>query len=254
MTAGQTNRVMTRLRHAHEVHKIESLLETMLASGSVCLQVEKVFADLARLKDFTFLEELSVRQLKRGIAAVGSLKKLTKLSLWEITKLNFGFIEDLSALEHLHCYAVKFANFALPTAPSSLRHITFRVCNGFGGKLDLSSCEQLQDLNIEDCGHLSEIVGCSQLKQLSRVNLSNIRDLSSLAGIASAPNLKSVIVQLTPNLPIAELEWMLTHPTLENVFPLLDSNEKSPLMQQVIELLEPKFGDGLLKHPSHWAS
>jgi hypothetical protein len=53
-------------------------------------------------------------------------------------------------------------------------------------------------------------------------------------------------------LPIVELEWMLTHPTLENVYPLLEANTNSPLMERVRRLLAPRYGDDLFERPLDW--
>jgi hypothetical protein len=53
-------------------------------------------------------------------------------------------------------------------------------------------------------------------------------------------------------LPIVELEWMLTHPTLENVYPLLEANTNSPLMERVKRLLAPRYGDDLFERPLDW--
>lgn len=116
----------------------------------------------------------------------------------------------------------------------------------------MSESKSLQTLYLEDCGHLSKISGCNHLNHLTHVTISNVRDLCSLSELADAPNLKAVVVQLAPNLPIVELEWMLTHPTLENVYPLLEANTNSPLMERVRRLLAPRYGDDLFERPLDW--
>jgi hypothetical protein len=237
-----------RIRHAHDVRKIDGLREHMLSEGTVCLEVEKVFSDLSRLKEFDFLEELSIRQLKKGIAAVGGLQRLTKLSLWEIRALDFSFVRTMRSLVDLHCYGIKFKAFCLPSAPNALRHITLRVCNGFGGQLDVSDATGLETLTLEGCGHIASLTDCRDLENLRHVSLSNIRDLDSLSELSTAPNLESVVVQLTPNLPVSELEWMLNHRSLKHVYPLLDSTRNSPRMKDLLEMLAPKFGSSLFDH------
>ncbi len=214
----------------------------MLSEGTVCLEVEKVFADLSQLHDFEFLEELSVRELKRGIAAIGSLEHLTQLSLWEIRALDSTFVRTLRSLQKLHCHGVKFKQFCLPSVPNALRNMTLRVCNGFDGELDVSNGPGLESLYVEDCGHIARISDCQALENLNHVTISNIRDLESLAGLSAAPNLKSVIVQLTPNLRVSELEWMLSHPSLVHIYPLLEQSIKSSKMKEVYEMLSPRFG------------
>lgn len=238
-------RRVTRVRHAHDASKTEGLSERMLAEGTVCLEVDKVFADLNQLKDFAFLEELSVRKIKRGIATIGTLEHLTKLSLWEIRALDFSFARSLRSLQNLHCYGVKFKCFCLPAIPNALQSMTLRLCNGFGGELEISDAPSLEFLFVEGCGNISSIADCGDLENLRHVSISNIRDLDSLSGIAKAPNLESIVVQLTPNLCVSELEWMLHHPSLVDVYPLLDPNIESSTMQEAIELLSPKFGADL---------
>ena len=148
-------RKTARIRHEHEAHKIPGLRDKMIADGIDSLQVEKVYKDLGQLKDFEFLTDLSIRGLKKGIAAVGNLTKLEELALWDI------------------------------------------------------------------------------------------RGLDSLKKIANAPNLRSIVVQKTPKIKVSDLEWMLEHPTLEQVYPALAPVKGDPILDEIQELLGPRFGDDL---------
>ncbi len=240
-------RRIERIRHKHDSTRIAGLRAKMEADGTVALEVDKVFADLGQLQDYTFLEELSVRGLKRGAKAIGELKGLLKLSLWAIRDLDIEWIRGLQRLEYLFCHGIKFNPFFLPATPSALQYLQLVQCNGFGDELNLSSVENLEYLTVRECGHISRISDCSHLKKLKIVSISNIRDLNTLHGISSAPNLRTVLIQMTPNLSVNDLEWMLEHPTLEQVYPALEVDEGAPILDDIRALLAPRFGEDLFE-------
>lgn len=242
-----SGRRVERIRHKHDFTKIAGLRERMEADGTVALEVDKVFADLGQLQGYTFLEELSVRGLKRGVKTIGELKGLLKLSLWAIRDLDIEWIHGLQKLQNLYCHGIKFNSFCLPAVPSALQFLQLVQCNGFGGELNVSSSEELQYLNVTECGGISRISDCSHLKKLKDVSISNIRDLNTLQGISSAPNLRSLLIYRTPNLSVKDLEWMLEHPTLEQVYPALDIDEGAPILDDIRALLAPRFGEDLFE-------
>jgi hypothetical protein len=87
-------------------------------------------------------------------------------------------------------------------------------------------------------------VGHSHLKDLRHVAIANIPELDSLAAIAAASNLKTMIIHKTPELPIRELEWMLHHSSLEyvNISPARSGNTDEAVNREAMSLLAPKFG------------
>lgn len=242
----EVNRRIARIRHKHEAAKVAGLAERMQSDGQDGLEVDRVFKDLGQLRAFQHLKYLSVRRLKKGIAAIAELPELLCLRLWELRDLNADWLAHLPHLRHLEVYGVGLRSVKFPAESSQLRILELTDTRGLGPRFDLSPLTRLECLCLEGCHDIEELRGLKALPRLTHVTLSNLRALKDTRPLQDAPHLQSVIVQGTPALSPSNLAWMLDHPTLSEAYPALAPYVGDPVLDEVASLLEPRFGKGFL--------
>lgn len=237
------------VRPQHDAIALAELARSMRERGQESLSVRK--SKLKGVRSLAFLEEfrlrnLHVEQVKAGLASVAKVEGLEDLRLLRMRSADLRFLAEIPRLQRLVLSQVQVK--AWPSEPlSGLRHLTLWNCGDLGELEFLARLPDLQSLTVEGAAEATALPSLAGSPKLHTVWLTDLPHLGTLEGVAAAPGLRHLVVQGVPALPVQALAITLDHPTLEWVYPALESDRDSPRNRGAAELLAPRYGADLFE-------
>lgn len=161
-----------------------------------------------------FIEGLTCKKIKE----IDKYKKVKTLTLRQVKGETMDFVLQFPLLQDIRMYSCKFTDYS---ALGQLRNLTDLFINTIRTEQEMSfdfvaDINKLKYLGIGYVTAFKKFPDLSNLMALQEVKLFNCKNLVDITNISLIPNLKSLDIVCTPQLP-KDLEFIMHKEGLERI-------------------------------------
>lgn len=196
----------------------------------------KVRLDLADLGRFRALQSLHLEGQTKNINIIASLTSIDELSLRSITLPDLDLLAPLTRLRSLDIKLGGTTNLAGLSAFDQLRHLELWMIKGLRDLTSIGGLVSLRYLFLESSRQVTALPSLAHCADLVRVHLQNMKGINDLSPLATAPNVREIILSDMGHLDPTALSALKNHPTLTGVSAGLGSIRKNTQAEQLLNL------------------
>jgi hypothetical protein len=133
--------------------------------------------------------------VSKDINVIGKLKKLQKISLYEIKKDNLDFLSSLNDLRILWLSLGSFKDFTGIKEIINLERLWIQQVRGFDNDAAdiLSNCKMLWALKLDNLKHLTRLDFVKTMLNLKYLSLEGIRNLDTYCSVADSKSIETIV-------------------------------------------------------------
>ena len=239
-----------QLQKGNSLEDLKKLGAEMKSKGQFSLTI-----DMQRLvkKDLSFLEYF--KHLKRLIIRGGTQNQIQKITLISNLKIlcllsvrvnSYKFLNRFDTLEVLDIRGGGVKDYSFLASLTTLKAIAFMDLRALIKVDFLKELTNLEFISLDGCSNIETIPSLKPLNRLKRVELESMKRLKDICGIADAPNIKELIVNMPKlNLKTEHFKCFIGHSSLNKIFPAIDWVD-SKEDEKVKVLLKSQFMNGYI--------
>jgi hypothetical protein len=196
----------------------------------------KTRLDLHALSRFRTLRSLYLEGQTKNIDVLATVTTIEELTLRSITLPNLDLLAPLSALRSLDIKLGGTRNLAGLAALEQLCHLELWMIKGLHDVRGIAALASLRYLFMESLRQVTELPNLQRCVDLVRIHLQNMKGISDLSPLATAPNLRDIVLVDMGHLELSSLRSIKNHPTLRGVSAGLGSIRKNKQADQLLNL------------------
>jgi hypothetical protein len=191
---------------------------------------------LKPLAKFKNLKDLYIERHSKDLSVVSGLSHLRYLTLRSITLPGLSILIPLQQLRSLALKLGGTRDLALLPELKNLRYLELWMIRGLTDLMPIGQMNQLRYLFLQDLKQVNQLPSFKQLSSLMRCHVENLKGLQDLCPIATASNLRELLVVNMPHIPVEHFSCFKSHPTLQNASIGLGSKRRNEEVSKLIGL------------------
>jgi len=161
---------------------------------------------------------------KRDLAAVQTLKDITRLGLSGLTLPDLSIILPLARLSDLSIMLGGTSDLGLLPSFPALESLMLMRITRMSDLGVLANLPSLRSLHLDWMRNVTALPSLAPLHRLEKIKLDTMKGLSDLSPIAAAPSLRELIVTSMPQLKAESFRCLVGHPHLRKLSAQLGRN------------------------------